>query len=282
MVIRWNTAMLIFLGGLSTAIIIFTALEAIISKKRPSRLVIIAAIASFLTIFIAAIRLNEPLKVINLLARPTLPTSGALVSQLVLMFVSMYLFYRASRRPVTDIGNAKEYDTAVSIASIIIAIAALFCLFRINTLATRPALNTPITLIIIVCSILTLSLTLSLNIYGVKSEFTKITFIAITILATISVIMAVCFVLRLNGLNPADKTYRVTTILYGVHAPLFWSWLICSNLLPLCFAVYCLKKRKKRFLTLALIFSFIGYFILSLLLTQMPLIAKGINNRIFL
>jgi hypothetical protein len=278
MVIRWNTAMLIFLGGLSAAIIIFTSLEAVISKKHPSRLVIIAAIASFLTIFVAAMRLNEPLKVINLLARPTLPVSGALVSQLVLGVVSICLFYRALRNPATDIGDTKKYDTATPAVSTIVAIAALFCLFRINTLATRPALNTPIILIIIVCS----ALTLSLSLYATKSEFTKITFIAITILAAISAIMAVCFAMRLTGLNPADKTYKLTTILYGVHAPLFWSWLICSSFLPLCSALYCLKKYRKRFLTLALISSFIGYFILSLLLTQMPLIAKGINNRIFL
>ncbi len=89
------------------------------------------------------------------------------------------------------------------------------------------------------------------------------------------------FMLRLSSLTPPDRVLGIDALLSGTLAPLFWLMVLCTFALPLVISTMSVKMKKQ---SPAIVYGAVctaGMFLMSMLITQMPLIARGINNRIF-
>ena len=88
------------------------------------------------------------------------------------------------------------------------------------------------------------------------------------------------FTLRINMLVPKDRALDFLNVLCGSLAPIYWGAVLCTFVVPFAFSLIALKGKT---VPKAVNFvSIVGIFLITLLINQMPVIAQGINNRIFM
>lgn len=258
---RWNMAFFLFFGLIGAIMLICTVISNVREEKRPIPALIASACA--LTAFmIICLGLNNPLKILTVLSTPQKGFSGAIIMQVVMIAAGMLIFIKS-----------KAGNKAIPIAAFVISILSVYALSKQYMITVRPALNTYILTIIF----LALVFQTAWYMYPVTKKRAVYTALGLNIFYGVFLLI---FTLRMKIIAPPDHVLDFMNVTFGALAPVYWGAVLCTFIMPLACTIMALRgKTIPKSLNVV---SIAGLFSLCLLINQMPIIARGINNRIFM
>lgn len=253
---KWNMAFFMFLGIAAAVLLLYTAIDKD-NTKRPFAALVSGACAAAAFAVIAA-GLNDPSKIITILSTPRKGFSGAVIMQVITCVSALFVFFKL-----------REKGVIVSVLAAAVAVLSVCALSKIYMISTRPALNT----YLVTAVMLLLTVQISATAAGDNGKRYTNMLLGINLAYGLSLAL---FAIRLRMLAPQDRILDFTNIFSGSLAPVFWGVVILTLVIPL---ICTLIKLKQRFLPASS--SAAGAFLLCMLISQMPVIEKGVNNRIF-
>jgi uncharacterized membrane protein YozB (DUF420 family) len=252
-----------FLGFASAALLLYSAINNIKKSQATLLLSCICAAAAFALI---ATGLNNPAKIITILSTPRKGYSGAVIMQVVMSIAGLATLSQLRRN--------RYVAAIIAFLGSVLSVCALSRIYMINT---KPALNTYLVTAVLITLLFQCTGIVSLNTESTK-RFRQSVFGA----SALYCIFIGAFTVRLKILSPQDRILDFASVTSGYLAPVFWGMIFCTVAVPLGYA--CLSLLKGRGRTASCItgaVNTIGILLLFILITQMPVIERGINNRIF-
>lgn len=264
---RWSITIFLFFGVLSAGMTVLPAIRRTFWKEiglQPYRLSnLAAAFCAFIAVAAVTLSLNDPAKLINILGRPAAGLSSAIIAQILVLLAALY-----------NLGKGSPDKRGLHYVSAAVALYAVFCLFHIYMISTRPALNTPILLILLLLVTFVFSL-LAAALFPDKSEDRKkqsLFLLAGTILCGICLIL---FVMHLLYLPKGDRIFSFAQLTTGIYAPLFWISLVFLAIVPALYARYGYHRQGLCLPSAVLCIFLFGLFTFCGLVNQMPAIVHG-------
>lgn len=267
---KWNMTFFLFLGMISAALLLCSLFCSLREERRT--LCRVSALTAFLgslsAVLVIAFGLNNPAKLVNILGRPLIGLSSAIISQILVAFAALVMFVRNNTRK--SIG----YTVIVCVFSLI----AVFSLSRLYMINTRPALNS--FLLVILFTLITLQLAGSFLRSETWEGHETVTYANSMLLITgLYGISLIGFILRIGWLNPEDRVFQIQKLVAGSLAPVFWGLVIFSLVVPLLFYFWARTSETVLRTHLDKVINLVGVFVLSVLINQMPVVSRGINGR---
>ncbi|GAB1537354.1 hypothetical protein ADMFC3_29850 [Geovibrio sp. ADMFC3] len=264
---KWNMVFFMFLGLTGAALLLYASLAACFNKRDKHKYFALSAgISSASASLIILLGLNEFSRMLNILMRPYSGLSTALLMQLAAAFFSFLLFFKG------------KTSSAVRNISVIVSLAAVFCLARNYMIITRPALNTYLFSAFLIVS----AIFAAWNLISINKDLTldeALTSNAGAVIISVYGLILLIFSLRVGWLEPEDRIFSFAKLIYGSYAPIFWMTVVLSFAVPLAITVFS-SVRKKAVASVICCASFAaGIFLLSVLINQMPVLNDSINNR---
>jgi len=264
---RWSITVFLFFGILSAGLLLLPAicrLFGINTASRPYRVSnMAAALSAAAAVAAVALSLNAPANLINILGKPAAGLSSAIIAQLVVLVAALFCFFKGA----PDKRGLDYFSAAV-------AVYAVFCLFRIYMISTRPALNTPVLLIVLLLTTLALSMLVAAMLPARDGNQEKFPLFLLGV-STSCGIGQLAFCLRLLFLPKEDRILSFTQLTTGSYATLFWISLILLALVPALQSAYRYKKQRSLFPSTVLGLYLIGLFAFCGLVNQMPAIVHS-------
>ncbi len=266
---RWSIAVFLFWGLISSGLLLLPVMTASVDEKggRFYRLSLLAAgISGCVAVAAVALSLNSPANLINILGKPWAGLSSAIIAQIVVVLIAVIGLLK---------GDSGQRNIAY--CALAVAVYALFCLFRMYIISTRPALNSLLLLVLFLLLAMQLSL-LVRHVFGCELNFGfSYQRILYPVVSVASGVCLLAFAFRLMLLTNPDRIFTFSGLVSGIYAPLFWPALGFLCALPVIHAVYCYIQRSPSFSGLILGFYLVGLMIFCGLINQMPTI---VNSRL--
>ncbi len=258
---KWNTTFFMFLALVGAIILLHSAIYAYKNDKRPT-FVLVSAVLALSSIVAIALGFNDPVKILTVIRTPQKAFSAALITQIFVATVAVFTYF-----------YAKQYKQIVSGVAVLISLVSAFFISNIYMISTRPALNTFIlTLVFVLVVVQTALLMGSYN----SSHKYKLTLRAVSILVCISV---AGFTLRLASLPQQDRILDIERLTSGTLAPIFWAFVIVCCVTPTAYSF--VKHNSKIATAITSTVCIVGILLLNIIVAQLPMVERGINNRIF-
>jgi hypothetical protein len=258
-----DTAIFIFLGFISAALLLYSIVN---YAKKPRLALVLSCICAAAAFAIMAMGLNNPAKVVTILSTPKKGYSGAVIMQVVMCIAGLAALSQLKRNPYLA--------AAIGVLTPVLSVCALS---RIYMISTKPALNTYLITAVMIALLFQIT-----GIFSLNPENTKRFRQSVFGVAALYCIFITAFTIRLKMLSPQDRILDFTSVASGYLAPVFWGMIFCTAVVPLGYTCLNLIKGGNRTASyIAGAVNTAGVLLLCILITQMPIIERGINNRIF-
>lgn len=267
---KWNMTVFLFIGLISAGILLYTAIDMLISQHRQERFkyAITMTISGFTAILVIALGLNNPANLINILARPETGLSSAVLSQIIVAIFGIVLFFR------------KVQGRFIPIFSACLFVLSVFCMFKLYMISTRPALNTFLLflLLLVVAAQPVASLIVTKMIGGIDNVKRN----SAIMLGSIGIctVVFLAFLIRLNGLTPSDRILTFYQVVGGSLASVFWAMIVFIIIIPTGLFSYSFVKQKFVLVVVCRVSATVGIFLLCILINQMQAASIAVEGRI--
>ena len=259
--VRWDMSFFMFVSFVGASFLLCSILTTNCSRR--PLLSIVSAVAAATSFAIIVAGLNNPAKIITILSVPYKGFSSAVSMQVIVIVASLFVFFKI-----------RENSKVVSAIVLVVSLASVISLSRIYMISTRPALNSILVSLMLIVLLFQTACIMSGNGTSVLRRI-------IPAVSAVYGVTALAFVVRLKMLAPQDRILNFMEVTSGYIAPLYWSMILCTFIIPFSYAcANAVKDRGKAALVVSAV-NAVGVFLLFLIICQTPVIARGINNRIF-
>jgi hypothetical protein len=267
MLTKWNMTLFLFLGVMSSALLLGGALRSYLnlrSEKAPY-IAIAAPICASVALAVLMLTINSPSKLLNILGHTSSGLSSAVIADIVMIVFGMIIYTKYK----------SGYSSASVAISAIIATGNVYCFSRIYMIITRPALDTPILSLTLIFS----AVYIAIQLVGMGSVRSKSNFASLAAAALLTLLFFL-FTSRLVMLPKPDRVLHIARLITGDLSVLYWAMISATTILPLLLHLLIgTKFRNLQKITLPI--GVCGLFLLTVLINQMPIVSRGVDGRFF-